>query len=245
MKRVNSLLVTTSLLFSPLVGAQVTDSGTLAPTVVPMSNGGQASIALSNTDPNLFTVPGDRIVAMNSLDGALTNQEQTANGGVIVATVNKKPFTFIIETERGMNYSIRAVPRAGAGRTVQLVTELRGSGEPARVWEESMPYDAMLVSLSQGIRNGTLPDGYASIPVSGETLLPVAGVSSYPEAVWVGHHLKIVRFSVKNESLSPLNIRESDFWQQGTRAVMFSQPASMLMVNGRMSVWVILSGEGG
>ncbi|HAH0636302.1 TPA: hypothetical protein HHG26_004820, partial [Escherichia coli] len=31
------------------------------PTVVPMVNGGQASIAISNTSPNLFTVPGDRI----------------------------------------------------------------------------------------------------------------------------------------------------------------------------------------
>ncbi|VCV70400.1 hypothetical protein BANRA_04716 [Escherichia coli] len=55
-----------------------------------MVNGGQASIAISNTSPNLFTVPGDRIIAVNSLDGALTNNEQTASGGV-VATVNKSP----------------------------------------------------------------------------------------------------------------------------------------------------------
>ncbi|HDP6422001.1 TPA: hypothetical protein P6201_004922 [Escherichia coli] len=48
---------------------------------------------------------------MNSLDGALTNNEQTASGGVVVATVNKKPFTFILETERGLNLSIQAVPR--------------------------------------------------------------------------------------------------------------------------------------
>ncbi|BBU78652.1 hypothetical protein EIMP300_00520 [Escherichia coli] len=81
-------------------------NGTLAPTVVPMVNGGQASIAISNTSPNLFTVPGDRIIAVNSLDGALTNNEQTASGGVVVATVNKKPFTFILETERGLNRAV-------------------------------------------------------------------------------------------------------------------------------------------
>ncbi|HCO7422023.1 TPA: type-F conjugative transfer system secretin TraK, partial [Escherichia coli] len=79
-----------SLFFSCSVMAA---NGTLAPTVVPMVNGGQASIAISNTSPNLFTVPGDRIIAVNSLDGALTNNEQTASGGVVVATVNKKPFT--------------------------------------------------------------------------------------------------------------------------------------------------------
>ncbi|MEC6370125.1 complement resistance protein TraT [Escherichia coli] len=54
-----------------------------------MVNGGQASIAISNTSPNLFTVPGDRIIAVNSLDGALTNNEQTASGGVVVAALRQ------------------------------------------------------------------------------------------------------------------------------------------------------------
>lgn len=119
-------------------------NGTLAPTVVPMVNGGQASIAISNTSPNLFTVPGDRIIAVNSLDGALTNNEQTASGGVVVATVNKKPFTFILETERGLNLSIQAVPREGAGRTIQLVSDLRGTGEEAGAWETSTSYESLL-----------------------------------------------------------------------------------------------------
>ncbi len=53
------------------------------------ANGGQANIAVSNTDPNLFTVPGDRITAVSGLDGMLTNSEQTGTGGVVVATVSK------------------------------------------------------------------------------------------------------------------------------------------------------------
>ncbi len=114
-----------------------------------MVNGGQASIAISNTSPNLFTVPGDRIIAVNSLDGALTNNEQTASGGVVVATVNKKPFTFILETERGLNLSIQAVPREGAGRTIQLVSDLRGTGEEAGAWETSTPYESLLVTISR------------------------------------------------------------------------------------------------
>ncbi|MDO2624963.1 TraK domain-containing protein [Escherichia coli] len=120
MRKNNTAIIFGGLFFSCSVMAA---NGTLAPTVVPMVNGGQASIAISNTSPNLFTVPGDRIIAVNSLDGALTNNEQTASGGVVVATVNKKPFTFILETERGLNLSIQAVPREGAGRTIQLVSE--------------------------------------------------------------------------------------------------------------------------
>ncbi|MDM9186220.1 type-F conjugative transfer system secretin TraK, partial [Escherichia coli] len=95
MRKNNTAIIFGGLFFSCSVMAA---NGTLAPAVVPMVNGGQASIAISNTSPNLFTVPGDRIIAVNSLDGALTNNEQTASGGVVVATVNKKPFTFILET---------------------------------------------------------------------------------------------------------------------------------------------------
>lgn len=105
-------------------------SGTLAPTVVPLTNGGQANIAVSNTDPNLFTVPrshhGDK-----QPDGGLTNQSRpTAAAPFWRPSV--KPFTFIVETERGLNFSIRAVPRAGSGRTIQLVSELAGTPGPAK-----------------------------------------------------------------------------------------------------------------
>ena len=83
MRKNNTAIIFGSLFFSCSVMAA---NGTLAPTVVPMVNGGQASIAISNTSPNLFTVPGDRIIAVNSLDGALTNNEQTASDGARYVT---------------------------------------------------------------------------------------------------------------------------------------------------------------
>ncbi|EAN4077005.1 type-F conjugative transfer system secretin TraK [Salmonella enterica] len=241
MRKNNTAIIFASLFFSCSVMA---GTGTLAPTVVPMVNGGQARIAISNTNPNLFTVPGDRIIAINSLDGALTNNEQTASGGVVVATVNKKPFTFILETERGLNLSIQAVPRQGAGRTIQLVSDLRGTGEEAGTWEMSTPYESLLVTISQAVRGGKLPAGWYQLPVIQETLPVPAGVSANADAVWTGHHLKMVRFAVENKTPSDLNIRESDFWQPGTRAVMFSQPAARLLAGARMDVYVLRDGEG-
>ncbi|MEP8416344.1 conjugal transfer pilus-stabilizing protein TraP [Escherichia coli] len=62
MRKNNTAIIFGSLFFSCSVMAA---NGTLAPTVVPMVNGGQASIAISNTSPNLFTVPGDRIKEIN------------------------------------------------------------------------------------------------------------------------------------------------------------------------------------
>ncbi|MEN1677846.1 carbohydrate porin, partial [Pseudomonas aeruginosa] len=49
---------------------------------------------------------------------------------------------------------------------------------------------------------------------------------------------------LEEKTLSALNIRESDFWQPGTRAVMFSQPASQLLAGACMDVYVIRDGEG-
>ncbi|HBW5265323.1 type-F conjugative transfer system secretin TraK, partial [Klebsiella pneumoniae subsp. pneumoniae] len=193
MKKINPLFISGCLLLvAPAMSATL--SGTLAPTVVPLTNGGQANIAVSNTDPNLFTVPGDRITAINSLDGGLTNQEQTDSGGAILATVSKKPFTFIVETERGLNFSIRAVPRAGSGRTIQLVSELAGTPGPAKAWEESNPYESLLVSLNRAVRQGSVPDEYQSVPVTSEVLQVPAGLRATADRVWVGHHLKVVRY---------------------------------------------------
>lgn len=243
MKTIKPLFISCSLFFAvPAMSATL--SGTLAPTVVPLANGGQANIAVSNTDPNLFTVPGDRITAINSLDGGLTNQEQTDSGGAILATVSKKPFTFIVETERGLNFSIRAVPRAGVGRTIQLVTELVGTPGPAKAWEESNPYESVLVTLNRAVRQGNIPDDYQAVPVTSEMLQVPAGLRASAEKAWTGHHLKVVRYSLENMTLSPRIVRESDFWQPGTRAIMLSTPAGQLTAGGRMQVWVTTS-EGG
>ncbi len=120
-------------------------NGTLAPTVVPMVNGGQAGVCHQQYQP-ISSFTGDRIIAVNSLDGALTNNEQTASGGVVVATVNKKPFTFILETETMVLIPISHY-REGAGRTIQLVSDLRGTGEEPGAWETSTPYESLLVTI--------------------------------------------------------------------------------------------------
>lgn len=66
MRKNNTAIIFGSLFFSCSVMAA---NGTLAPTVVPMVNGGQASIAISNTSPNLFTVPGEGADANASVTG--------------------------------------------------------------------------------------------------------------------------------------------------------------------------------
>lgn len=102
----------------------------------------------------------------------------------------------------------------------------------------------MLVSLNRAVR-GQRSGDYQAVPVTSETLAVPAGLRATAEKVWTGHHLKVVRYSLDNVSLSPRMVRESDFWQPGTRAVMFSTPAGPLTAGGRMQVWVTTSDAGG
>jgi conjugal transfer pilus assembly protein TraK len=245
MRRNSAPLLLLALLASaPALAAQPPVSGTLAATVIPMSNGGQASIALSNTDPNLLTVPGDRITAITSLDGILIRQMKTASGGVVISTVSKTPLTFIIETERGMNFSVRAVPRRGVGRTFQLVTDLGGTGETPRRWEEAAPYEETLVNLNRAVRGGSLPEGYSALPVTTEQMLAPAGLQAQAVAVWAGHHLKVVCYRVTNRLASPVFVSESAFWQPGVRAVMFPGPAAQILPGAARDVYVtVAAGE--
>ncbi|MCL3197846.1 type-F conjugative transfer system secretin TraK, partial [Klebsiella pneumoniae] len=97
MRKNNTAIIFGSLFFSCSVMAA---NGTLAPTVVPMVNGGQASIAISNTSPNLFTVPGDRIIAVNSLDGALT--------GTVAKLAMRQPFVLF----KGLTFQKLCLPGA-------------------------------------------------------------------------------------------------------------------------------------
>ncbi|MCW6015711.1 type-F conjugative transfer system secretin TraK [Serratia marcescens] len=234
--------ITLSALLMLVTGHTAAAPAAVSATVVPLANGGQASIAVSNTDPNLFTVAGDRVTALTSLDGELTRQEQTASGGVIVSTLNKKPFTFILETERGLNFSVQAVPRAGVGRTIRLVSELSGTGEVARTWEESSPYESTLVSLSQHLLGGKLPSGWQSIPVTNERLNAPVGLVARAERVWVGNHLKVVSYRITNSTAGARNLTESDFWQQGIRGVLFAESARQVMAGGALQVFIISGG---
>lgn len=88
MKKINPLFISGCLLLAaPAMSATL--SGTLAPTVVPLTNGGQANIAVSNTDPNLFTVRRSHHGDKQHGRWPDKPEEQTDSGGAILATVSK------------------------------------------------------------------------------------------------------------------------------------------------------------
>lgn len=79
--------------------------------------GDQLNLAISNTNPNMIIVPGDRVVNISSAAGMLTDKKNTKAGAVFFSSPsdNSKPFTFFVETELGQVFSVNAAPPQWGG----------------------------------------------------------------------------------------------------------------------------------
>lgn len=138
MRKNNTAIIFGSLFFSCSVMAA---NGTLAPTVVPMVNGGQASIAISNTSPNLFTVPGDRIARDNPDSGVVVRiagegrpwNPRTITGGRVWGDIpdnsvqpgagNGEPVTAEVLAQRQAEEAIRRETERRADEIVRKMAE--------------------------------------------------------------------------------------------------------------------------
>lgn len=221
------------------------------PVNVPVSADSQARIALSNTQPNLLVVPGDRIVAVDSAQGTFTNtgdygQVGMANGGVILMTEKKTPFTFYVRTEGGLTVSVIGQPQARDGRVVHLISDRPVQQSAAAPWERSHDYVTLLVDVQKTLMRGALPPGYVAAPVAGAPSFTLpAGLIAKAEAMWSGHALRVYRYRVNNRAQQALPLPERLFSAPGVRSVLVSPWTASLHPGASVNVWVSVGQKGG
>lgn len=92
----------------------------LPPVDIPVGPDSQVRIAISNTDPNLFVVPGDRIIAVDSVQGMFVNankaQGQANGGGCTHDHANKALHIFLTHGRGTDGLGYRAAPeKTGPG----------------------------------------------------------------------------------------------------------------------------------
>jgi len=216
-----------------------------APISLTFPPNGQLKLAISNTNPNLIVIPGDRIVAVDSTPGKLTDKRNTRDGAVLFSSTSDKPFTFFIETEHGQVVSVQATPRAGEGRSYRLLNAEPVARPAAKAWETSQPYESLLVELNKAVLQNRMPEGYALADFQNDR---TSGPPSLPlpaDAAWTGNALRLVRYRVSNSSDYSVTLKEQDFWRKGVRAVMFSPPSVSLLPGTSLSVFIIRTQEVG
>ncbi|MEG0532629.1 MAG: type-F conjugative transfer system secretin TraK [Hafnia sp.] len=241
-RRPRALLSLAVVIASSLTGAAAQAA---APVKVLVSPDAQVQIALSNTDPNMVVVPGDRIVAIDSAQGVFINandygQTGQANGGVVLMTKQDKPFTFYVRTEGGLTVSIIGVPQKREGRIVQLLSDSPVRHREAQTWERSHPYVTTLVELQRTLLNGKVPQGYVDSPVvrgPAFASLPAA-VSVRAEQMWSGGGLRVYRLNVRNTGSSSVSLSERLFSAEGVRSVMIAPYGDNLMPATQTTVYV-------
>lgn len=231
----------------PLIITSVLVSTTCAAVTPPQTlsfpPNGQFQLPVSNTNPNLIVIPGDRIVAISSAAGKLTDKRNTKDGAVLFSSASDKPFTLFIETEHGQVVSIQATPRAGEGHSYRLMGVKPVPRPMAQAWETGQPYESLLIELNKTVLQGHMPEGYVPAYMSNDHIPAPADLKMTAEEAWTGNALRVVRYRVTNPFDYVVSLNEQDFWRPGVRAVMFSPSVLSVLPGTSFSVFITRTQE--
>lgn len=216
-----------------------------SPATLNFPQGGQFRLSISNTDPNMIFIPGDKVTAITAQGGMLADKRLTSAGGVLFTSVATRTFTLYVETALGQTFSVVATPVKGEGRVYRLMSAEPPARPETRQWETAQAYEKLLISLNRAVLTGVMPDGYGEVKPLSDGIRVPGGFSVTPQKAWAGDQLRADRYELRNASTWGVALREQDFWKPGIRAVMFDNNAQTLMGGGRMTITVIReNGEG-
>ncbi|EGZ3991953.1 conjugal transfer protein TraB [Salmonella enterica subsp. enterica serovar Giza] len=119
-----------------------------SPATISLPQGGQFRLSISNTDPNMIFIPGDKVTAITAPGGMLADKRLTTAGGVLFTSVATRTFTIFVETALGQTFSVVATPVKGEGRVYRLMSAEPPSRPETRKWETAQAYEKLLISLT-------------------------------------------------------------------------------------------------
>ncbi|BHI52452.1 type-F conjugative transfer system secretin TraK [Escherichia coli] len=216
-----------------------------SPATLSFPQGGQFRLSISNTDPNMIFIPGDKVTAITAQNGMLADKRLTSAGGVLFTSVATRAFTLYVETALGQTFSVVATPVKGEGRVYRLMSAEPPSRPETRHWETAQAYEKLLIALNRAVLTDTMPDGYGEVKPLADGINVPDGFSATPQKAWSGDKLRVDSYELRNANTWGVALREQDFWKPGVRAVMFDSNAQTLMGGGRLTVTVIReNGEG-
>lgn len=241
MRKINHLFVISAACLCVMTAGAA--QAALPPQTLTLPPDGQFHLPVSNTNPNLIAVPGDRITAISSAGGTLADKHNTPAGAVLFASTSDKPFTLYLETEHGQMFTVQATPRKGEGQSYQLTGTQPVARPEAKRWETGEPYESMLVDLNKAALAHRLPDSYAPADVTSDRRVAPSDLVMSAEEAWTGNALRLVRYRVSNPTGRTVTLKEQDFWHTGIRAVMFSPQTPTLLPGASVTLFITATQE--
>jgi len=208
------------------------------------ANEDQLPVTLSSTNPNKIIVEGELITNIYG-PGNAYEERNTDDGALMIALNSAATFTLYVQTDRGSSVSLNVTAVSGPGRTYELIPRSlpKIDNEDAKAWEESQPYVDTLMSIAQAVVNGDVPPDFVEYPVSrAAAYAPPIGLQFFAEKQWIGSHLRVTRYRMKNLSNLSMAFKERQFYVPGVRGISLSTQS--LFPGGQGYVWVISRFDG-
>lgn len=240
MRKRNSVILMPGLLCLMAVNTVFASTG---PAELRGENGSTFTVSVSRDSANVLMVQGDRITALTSKESDVPDPEKTGNGAVMFSVATDKPFTFIVETESGQLFSVRATPVKGQGRVYRIAPLSPVSHPATKVWEKGNPYESLLLALSKGVLTGKIPDGYSLVDDKERDASFAGPVRAKRLQVWDGGNLRVEKYRLTNTNSWGLSLNERDYASRGVRSVMFWPRSSVLPGGATVSLYIIRSLE--
>lgn len=206
---------------------------------------GSTAATVSNKEPNVINVKNDTIAAINSKNGAIINDAITTDGSVIFSTSETKPFSILVETEKGFTFTVNAAPNKNHGSASIIIHNLAEKGnldsnELSNISENT--YSGFISKLLTEVINERVPNGFVETRNRSFNVSPdFKGILKTQNLeAWVGQNIRIVKLAITNVSNNEIELNERILWNKNVMAISFYPSVSKLQPNYRVFAYVLL-----
>jgi conjugal transfer pilus assembly protein TraK len=185
-----------------------------------LREGGNATANISASSLNRIAVQGDRIATIKGTTGQFHLEKDLSLGQIFMQPSlpeDKTPIHVYITTEKGSTYSLTLLSNEMPAENVILVSASNNQAGVAN-WDKTASYETVIVNLIKAMHNQEMVEGFSQSEVTKNTY-KIKGLQIKNSDVYTGDKLQGLSYDIENISDEELNIKESDFYKQGVRAI--------------------------
>jgi len=192
---------------------------------VPVQDGMEVSLTVSQQVLNRIAVENDRILTVKGISGQFELDKDAELGQVFLKPIQSDEQDLIhlfLVTEKGYTYPLSLIVKEGSAQSI-LLTPLDNK---VAQWEQSNSYETLLKVLVCAMVNQKDLEGFVNeSPANIKTLFPkIKDLKMTRLQSYKGHQLRGEVLEISNKGKEILFLVEEDFYQSGTRAVAIINP---------------------
>lgn len=207
---------------------------------------GSANTVISSKEPNVISVRNDVVKALTSKDGAILDDTNTSDGSIVFSTLESKPFSIVVETEKGFIFTINVTPNKSRNSTSTVIHNLADKGDNnidiAGSNSVNTSYSGVIAQIISDLLNGNTPNGFVETrkrSFSPSSTLKNSLIIRNTEA-WVGRNMRVVKLDITNKTKEDIELNERILWEKNVMGISFYPSVSILPPNRRVFAYIVL-----